>query len=144
MLEVHEGGCLCGALRYCVKGDPQRALVCHCTFCQRYTGSAFGVEVRFEEENVELMGDGLTTYEHRVDESNRWFRLHFCNRCGTTVMATSERLPNCRSIMVGTLDDPNWVKIERHIWTRSAQHWVVLPQDVERFETRPSATRRPP
>ena len=130
----HEGGCVCKAIRYRLKGTPLRQYVCHCTFCQRFTGSAFGTIVWFEEGNVELMGDGLTTYEHRVDESNRWFRLHFCNRCGTTVMGTVERRPGVRLIMVGTLDDPNWVNFERHIWTRSAQHWVVFPQNMDCYE----------
>jgi hypothetical protein len=36
--------------------------------------------------------------------------------------------------MVGTLDDPNWVKLDRHIWTRSAQHWMVYPENMNRFE----------
>jgi len=134
MPDVHEGGCLCGAIRYRVKGKPLRAYVCHCSFCQRRTGSAFAVIVGFEGENVDLIGDGLTTYEHRVDESNRYFRLNFCNRCGTTVMASIERSPSLRLFMVGTLDDPNWVKVDRHIWTSSAQHWVVLPQGVYCFE----------
>ena len=144
MSEIHEGGCLCGAIRYRVKGNPLGAQVCHCTYCQRLTGSAFDVEVSISEENVELTGDGLTTYEHRSNESNRWLRSHFCNRCGTTVMLTLERGPGRRVIMVGTLDDPNWVKIERHIWTRSAQHWMVFPQNVDCFEKSPrgALTRR--
>lgn len=134
MSEVHEGGCLCGAIRYRVKGNPLRASVCHCTDCQRRTGSAFATIVWFEEENVELTGDGLTTYEHRNDESNRWRRSHFCNRCGTTVMWTADHRPGVRMIMVGTLDDPNWVKIAMHTWTRSAHHWMVFPQNVDCFE----------
>jgi len=134
MSEVHEGGCLCGGIRYRVKGDPLRAYVCHCTFCQRKSGSAFATIVWFEEENVELTGDGLTTYEHRSDESNHLFRLGSCNRCGTTVTWTNENRPGVRMITVGTLDEPNWVKIERHIWTRSAQHWVVIPQNIDCFE----------
>jgi hypothetical protein len=134
MAEIHEGGCLCGAIRYRVKGDPTLVSVCHCTFCQRRTGSVCGIAVFFAQENVEFTGDGLTTYEHTSDESNRWLRLHFCNRCGTTVTATLERFPDGRAIFGGTFDDPNWFKIDRHIWTRSAQHWVVLPQNVECFE----------
>ena len=70
MSDVHEGGCLCGAIRYRVKGNPQRASVCHCTFCQRHTGIAFGFAAFFEEQNVEFIGNELTTYEHRSDESN--------------------------------------------------------------------------
>jgi len=144
MSEVHEGGCVCGAIRYRVKGNPLRAYVCHCTYCQRRTGSAFAIDVSISEENVELTGDGLTTYEHRSNESNRWLRSHFCNRCGTTVMLTLERGPGVRTIMVGTLDDPNCVTIERHMWTRSAQHWMVFPQNVDRFEKSPrgALTRR--
>ncbi len=134
MSEIHEGGCLCGAIRYRVKGNPWRAYVCHCTDCQRRTGSAFAIIVWFEEENVELTDDGLTIYEHRSDESNRWRRAHFCNRCGTTIMWTRDHRPGVRTIMVGTFDDPNWIKIERHVWTRSAQHWVIIPQNVECFE----------
>ena len=134
MSEVHEGGCLCRAIRYRVKGNPQRGSVCHCTFCQRRTGSAFGFHAFFEEQNVEFTGDELTTYEHRSDESNHWLRLHFCKRCGTTVMMTTEGRPGVRFMMGGTFDDPNWVKIDRHIWTRSAQHWEVLPQNVDCFE----------
>ena len=134
MSEVHEGGCLCRASRYHVMGDPLRVSVCHCTFCQRRTGSACGIGVFFAEENVELTGDALTTYEHTSDESNLRIRLNFCPRCGTAVTATLERFPDGRVIFGGTFDDPNWFKIERHIWTRSVQHWMVFPDDVERFE----------
>ena len=72
MTQVHEGGCLCGAVRYKVTGDPLRSHVCHCTFCQRRTGSAAGLVAVFEGKNVEIQGGPLTTYEHRSDESGRW------------------------------------------------------------------------
>ena len=134
MAEVHEGGCLCGAIRYRTKGNPLRAHVCHCTDCQRRTGSAFATIVWFADEDVKITGDTLSVYEHRSDESNRLRRSHFCHRCGTTVMWTNDHRPGVRILMVGTLDDPNWVKIGMHTWTRSAQHWVAFPQDVPRFE----------
>lgn len=62
---MHEGGCVCGAVR-----------ICHCKFCQRRTGGAFG----------------------------------------------------------GSFDDPSWLKIERHTWVRSKQHWVPIPADIEKHE----------
>jgi hypothetical protein len=134
MSDVHEGGRLCGAHRYRVKGEPMRVSVCHCTFCQRRTGSVCGIAVFFAEENTEIRGDDLATYEHTSAESNLKIRLQFCRRCGTTVSAKLERFPNGRVIFGGTFDDPNWFKIERHIWTRSAQRWMVFPKNIPCFE----------
>jgi hypothetical protein len=134
MSEIHEGGCLCGSVRYRTIGNPIAGTVCHCKFCQRRSGSAFSEPVLFKMEQVELSGEPLVTYEHRSDESHRWLRLEFCPRCGTTVTWTGERRPGIRSIAGGTFDDPNWFTIARHIWTRSAQPWVSIPTDVECFE----------
>jgi hypothetical protein len=59
MAEIREGGCLCGTVRYRVKGNPVRASACHCTFCKRRTGSALGMLVLFDEANVEIAGGPL-------------------------------------------------------------------------------------
>lgn len=134
MSEIHEGGCLCGSVRYRTAGIPVAATVCHCKFCQRRSGSAFGEGVLFKLDQVEIRGGPLTTYEHRSDESGRWLRLEFCPRCGTTVTWTAERRPGMRAIAGGTFDDPNWLTLTRHIWTRSSQPWVPIPSGVECFE----------
>jgi hypothetical protein len=134
MVEAHEGGCLCGTHRYRAQGDPARVSVCHCTFCQRRTGSACAIAVSFAEEDVEITGNDLGVYEHISDESHLKIWLHFCRRCGTTVSAKLERFPAGRVIFGGTFDDPNWINIERHIWTRSAPHWFNFPENVPCFE----------
>ena len=135
MAQTHEGGCLCGAVRYRVAGDPKIAGVCHCTFCKRRTGSAFGLSAYFDEVAVQITSDVLKKYEYRSDESNRWVKMEFCPTCGSTVTWTGEFLPGVRGIAVGTFDDPNWVKPKVHGWTRSALHWTVFPPDVEIFKT---------
>jgi len=86
---------------------------------------------------VEILKGSLKTYEYRSDESGRWVKTEFCPTCGATVTWTAERFPGARAIAGGTLDDPNWLKLARHIWTRSAQHWMVFPADVELVETTP-------
>jgi hypothetical protein len=134
MSQIHEGGCLCGAHRYRVTGEPMRVSICHCTFCQRRTGSACGIAVFFPEENVEMSGNDFAVYEHTSDESNMKIRLSFCRRCGTTVSAKLERFPLGTVIFGGTFDDPNWFKVERHIWTRSAQHWMMFRENLPCFE----------
>ena len=83
MPAIHEGGCFCGSVRYRAYGKPSRTSVCHCTDCQRRTGSAFAVVAHFKAEYLEIVGGPLSTYEYRSDESHRWIRLEFCLRCGT-------------------------------------------------------------
>ncbi len=134
MPEVHEGGCLCGAVRYRVREKPFRTGACHCTACQKRTGSAFGIGVYFKQENVEIMRGSLRTYEFRSNESGRWLRNQFCPECGTTVTWTLELMPGARAVAGGTLDDPKWLKIERHSWTRSAHPWFTPPAGVEVFQ----------
>ena len=66
MTAIHEGGCLCGSVRYRTVGDPIMATICHCKFCQRRTGSAFSEPVFFKMEQIEFSGGPRSTYEHRL------------------------------------------------------------------------------
>lgn len=141
MSQVHEGGCLCGAVRYKVTAEPAIGAVCHCRFCQVRTGSAFASMGYFREQDVEVRGE-LTTYEHRSDESGRWLRIEFCPTCGTPVTHTVELRPGMRGISMGTFDRPGWFPIGRHIWTRSKHAWVRIPGDVEQFPQ--GSTVQPP
>ena len=133
-MEIQEGGCSCGAVRYRVTKAPTRISVCHCKFCQRRTGSAFGLNVYFRKEDFELRRGSLKNYEHRSDETNRWLNMEFCPACGSTVTWTLEVQPEWRGVAGGSFDDTSWLTIERHAWTRSRQHWLPLPTDVPVFE----------
>ena len=115
--------------------------MCHCKFCQRRLASAFAVLVTFPEKAVAVTQGELAECVHRSDESGRWLRMRFCLKCGSTVSHVSEFRPGARTVAVGTLDDPGWVKIDRHIWTRSKLPWVVIPPGVQTFEQNPL---RPP
>ena len=134
----HEGGCVCGAVRYETRGDPIRVSVCHCTWCQRRTGSAFAVEPVFQKEQVIISGGPLSRYRHLSDGSGRWLELEFCQTCGTNIGFVPERLPDHRFIDAGTFDDPSWINAEthhfRHIYLRSAQNWSRVPDGVEQDE----------
>jgi hypothetical protein len=131
----HEGGCLCGEVRYTAAAKPLRVTICHCTFCQRFTGSAFLVEPIFRTDDVTFSGTPPRTYDHRSDGSDKRVTLHFCGRCGTTLYLSFERFPGFIGLCAGTFDDPNWFErgLEscRHIFTGSAQRGVVLPAGFE-------------
>ena len=130
--EVHEGGCLCGAVRYKVSGAPVQGSVCHCRFCQVRSGSAFAAMGYFREEDVEIRGE-LKTYEHRSDTSGRWLRIQFCPTCGTPVTHVAELRPGWRGISAGTFDQPGWFPHTKHVWTRSKHAWVGIPEEAEAF-----------
>jgi hypothetical protein len=131
----HEGGCLCGDVRYKAATEPLRVTICHCTFCQRFTGSAFLVEPIFRAEDVVFSGTAPRTYDHRSDGSDKRVTLHFCGRCGTTLQLSFERFPGFVGVCAGTFDDPNWFERDacRHIFTRSAQRGVVLPAGLQLY-----------
>jgi hypothetical protein len=135
---THEGGCLCGAVRYRTTAPPLRVTICHCMFCQRFTGSAYLVEPIFRRGDVSFSGSPPRTYEHRSDGSGKRVTLSFCGTCGTTLCLDLERFPDILGLCGGTFDDPNWFERgpthARHIFTRSAQDGTVLPPGVATYE----------
>ena len=129
---------MCRAVRYAARGEPVRVTICHCSFCQRITGSAFLVEPIFKCEDVTFAGKTARVFEHRSDGSGKPVSVHFCERCGAHLMLVFERFPYVVGLFAGTFDDPSWFGRgpgkERHIFIRSAQKGVVLPANVELYE----------
>lgn len=139
-----QGGCLCGKVRFTVSQPPLRTFACHCTFCQRVTGSAFYAESIFQRDAIQFNDGELRQYAHVSDGSQKKVFVHFCPVCGTTMGLTFERWPDMQAISRGCYDDPNAVDISSHIWTRSAQTGVVLPALVDCFaEARASLEGQP-
>lgn len=133
MTGVLEGGCLCGRVRFKAQQPALRTFVCHCTFCQRVTGSSFFAESIYSSSAVEFNGGELAQYAHVSEGSQKKVFVHFCPNCGTTVGLTFERWPDVRAIARGCYDDPNAVEVTSHIWTESAQTGVVLPPGLDCF-----------
>lgn len=128
-----EGGCLCGKIRFLVTEPPLRTLICHCTFCQRMTGSSFYAESLFPIDAVDFKSGKTRKYEHLSDESGKRVFVEFCADCGTTLGLTFERWPELRAISRGCYDDPNAVEITANIWARSAQSGIALPSGIDCF-----------
>lgn len=130
------GGCLCGAIRYRLTGDPVTLYACHCTDCQTATGSSFALSMIVPREAVDLVKGQPELYEvHFPDGRAR--RAYRCAHCSTHLWGEPLRVPNLRVLHPGTLDDTSWLEPAGHIWTRSKQPWVRLPADSLCYEDQP-------
>ena len=108
---VRSGGCLCGAVRYSVRGEPFHVGRCHCADCRKESGSAYTVYAQWPREAFELNGE-LATYDGRS----------FCPRCGSRLVCFSE---SAVEIRIGSLDDaPFELQPEAEIWIKRREPWL--------------------
>ena len=136
-ITVLEGGCQCGTIRYEIVGTPKRVVACHCTDCQRQSGSAFGMTMLVSEDDFRLTKGELKTYASKSDAGRAKLGA-FCPECGTRIYHKPEWRKGTVSVKPGTLDDTPWLTPDMHLWTSSKQPWVIITEDVEAFERQTS------
>lgn len=122
-----EGGCTCGFVRYRLAGGPLFVHCCHCRWCQRETGSAFAINALIEANRVVLLRGGADVVD-TPSLSGRGQKISRCPQCRVAVWSNyagaGDRL---HFVRVGTLDDPDRLPPDIHIFTASKLPWVVLP-----------------
>ncbi|KAM5444171.1 hypothetical protein MferCBS31731_000688 [Microsporum ferrugineum] len=129
-----EGGCACKAVRYQVKTAPLIVHCCHCTWCQRETGSAFVINAVIESDRCVLL-EGKTETVKTPSASGRGQGIVRCSSCRVALWShypDTEKLTSF--VRVGTLDEPNALPPNIHIFTSTKQKWVVIPADVPVLE----------
>lgn len=126
----HEGGCLCGALRYAVSEAPARLSYCTCRFCQKMTGTPMNALASFARQSFALLAGEARTYTHLSEGSGKALHLKSCPVCASTVFVELERFPGVVGVMTGTLDDPDWFdrtpENSKYIFTDCAQSGTVV------------------
>jgi len=124
------GGCDCRHLRYRMATEPLFVHCCHCRWCQRESGSAFALNALIEDDRLTLT-DGEPEIVKVPSESGIGQRFARCPRCRIAVWSIygddSNFLRHVRFVRVGTLDEPDLVPPDIHIYTASKQPWVILP-----------------
>jgi hypothetical protein len=126
-----EGGCACGEVRYRLTSEPLFVNCCHCLNCQRQTGSAFVINILIETDRVELLaGDPQPVSVPRSGGKEQ--TIWRCPAC-QTALYSQYTTPGVRFVRAGTLDDPESVAPDAHIFTRSKLPWVALPESVPAF-----------
>ena len=130
------GACLCGELRYSLGEDPVTLYVCHCTDCQRQSGASFSLSMIVRRDALEVLRGRPEQYAVELADG-RVKRAHFCGRCSTRLWGPSS-IETLAVLEPGTLDDTSWLRPVGHIWTQSAQPWVVISEDSLRCSEGPS------
>lgn len=133
---VAKGRCACHHVRYQVQGKPMIVHGCHCRDCQRLSGGAFAINALYETDRVTLVS-GSTEEVTVPTPSGEGQKIARCLKCKTAVWSNynmgglKERI---RFVRVGTLDDPDQLPPDVHIYVSSKQPHVNLPETIPTFE----------
>ena len=120
------GGCLCGGVRFEVTEPPLRAGYCHCTRCQRRTGTAASVQARLAPGSLRLVaGEDLL----RSFDPEQGFRKFFCSSCGSALWSRSPDDDDVVSVRLGAFDSDPGVRPEYRQFVAYAAPWEPLPDD---------------
>ena len=123
-----EGGCTCRAVRYRMTAKPLFVHCCHCRWCQRETGASFALNAMIESDRVVLL-KGEPEVVDTPSNSGKGQKIARCPRCRIAVWSNYAGAGDAvRFIRVGTLDKPDRLPPDIHIFTSSKQPWVVLPR----------------
>ena len=122
-----EGGCACGAVRYRMDSRPLFVHCCHCRWCQRESGASFALNAMIEADRVAQLGEPPELVR-TPSASGAGQVIARCPACHVAVWSNYAGAgPHVRFVRVGTLDAPDLLSPDIHIFTASRQPWVVLP-----------------
>ena len=146
-----EGGCDCGRLRYRMEQRPLFVHCCHCRWCQRESGASFALNAMIEAEYVTGLREA-PEWVHTPSQSGNGQLVARCASCKVAAWSHYAGAgPLVSFVRVGTLDNPDLLPPDIHIFTRSRQPWVVLAEgtpavpeyyDRERYWPAESLARR--
>jgi hypothetical protein len=128
------GGCTCGNVRYRLTSKPLIVHCCHCRWCQRETGASFALNAMIEADRVILL-QGEPVVVVTPSNSGKGQKITRCPICSIALWSNYAGAGDAiRFVRVGTLDDPDRLPPDIHIFTASKQSWIALPPSVPAVE----------
>jgi hypothetical protein len=131
------GGCLCGGVRYELTEPPVSASYCHCTRCQRRSGTAASAQARVAPGSLRITSGAELVREWAPADG--WPKC-FCSVCGSALWSRSPTDPDLVSVRLGTFDDDPGIRPQYRQYVAYAASWEPIPDDgLPRYEERPTA-----
>ena len=129
-MPTRTAACSCGQLSLEAEGEPFHVSICHCTACQRRTGSAFGMQAGYRPGQITVSGRS-TEYPRTSDEADRKLHVfHFCPDCGSTLYYTEPDEPELVVVMTGTFADPDFPMPITSGYHLRRHRWIGLPEEI--------------
>jgi hypothetical protein len=128
--EFFDGGCTCRQVRYRMTTRPLFVHCCHCSWCQRETGTAFALNAMIEADRVQLL-QGEVIVVDVPSNSGKGQRISRCPKCAIALWSNYAGSGEAiRFVRIGTLDEPARLPPNIHIFTATKQPWLTLPAGV--------------
>lgn len=127
MMTAIAGGCLCGAVRYSISGNPVSVVYCHCLKCRRAAGAVAVAWATFSATALQVVSGTAACYR----SSSHAERL-FCSRCGTQLFFRFNPSSPQIDVAIGSVDDPVALRPTCHLWTASMIPWLDSMCDLPR------------
>jgi hypothetical protein len=123
------GSCHCGFVAIEAEIDPAAASICHCTDCQKLSGSPYRASVRAEAGQFRIVAGQPATYIKTAASGNRRAQ-GFCPKCGSPIFSTAMEQPAPHMLRIGILDQRAQIAPRRRIWCESELAWS---QDISKL-----------
>lgn len=133
--KVVTGGCLCGAVRYEIRGAPVMSGHCHCVDCRKASAAGHGTFAAYQASQVTVTGN-LTHYKTKAD-SGAMSDRGFCPVCGTWVTGNPERVPGIVAITIATFDNPEDVSPQMRFYDKRRLSWDTVDPSLTAFPAMP-------
>ena len=126
--DVLEGGCLCGTIRYRIRGSPLRASNCHCRSCRRASGAASVAWVVVRDDDFAFVKGRPAVFR-----SSPPVVRTFCGKCGTPLTYQHNESLSTIDVTTSSLDSPENFPPAREIWLEHKLPWAPVNKELEQF-----------
>ncbi len=135
-MNSYQGSCLCGKVKYEVKGTPKIVAHCHCIDCQKLSGAGHSTGAMFSEKDFSLTGE-VGEYKLTAENGSEVTRV-FCPSCGSPILGKNTDMSGYITISLGTLENSSDFKPEVVVFARNRKPWDNMDKTVLTFEAQPS------
>ena len=129
------GSCLCGNVHYEGESEVKMVINCHCSDCQKATGSVHGTMVFVDETSLNVGGSPMQ-FDHPADSGNTLSKI-FCGKCGSQVLGKNSGREGVIGIRAGTLDQKDVIVPGANIYCESAVSSTPMNGDLKKFPKMP-------